>query len=250
VSRHFLYLSYDGGAYCGWQRQPNGVSVQQKVEEALSTIFRLPTPIVGAGRTDAGVHARMMTAHFDASIPSASLARFADRLNGLLPPDIAVTRIAPVTPDAHARFSAISRTYHYYVTLGKSPFLRAQACRVHGPLNVEAMNAAASLLASCSDFTSFSKLHTDARTNLCRVSSAVWTLQSPTLLQFSITADRFLRNMVRAIVGTLLIAGRGKLSPDGFRAIIEARNRGAAGSSAPAQGLFLADIAYPEYIFI
>ena len=249
MNRYFIYLSYDGSAYCGWQRQPNGVAVQQKVEEALSTILRATVPIVGAGRTDAGVHARMMTAHFDAELPDDNLDRLADRLNRLLPADVAVTRIVPVAPDSHARFSALSRTYYYYVTLRKYPFARAHACRVHGAIDFEAMNAAAAILPAYADFTSFSKLHTDVRTNNCRIASASWTEESPDLWRFSITADRFLRNMVRAIVGTLLAVGRGKLSINDFRRIIESRNRGLAGTSAPAHGLFLVGIEYPDGVF-
>ncbi|MDR2495636.1 MAG: tRNA pseudouridine(38-40) synthase TruA [Tannerellaceae bacterium] len=250
MSRYFIKLSYDGAAYCGWQRQPNGIAVQQKVEEALATILRIPVPIVGAGRTDAGVHARMMTAHFDASLTADGLDSLSDRLNGLLPADIAVGGIVPVRPEAHARFSATGRTYYYYVSLAKSPFDRNYACRLPGAVDFDAMNDAAAVLPSCSDFTSFSKLHTDVRTNNCRISSAAWTSQGQGIWQFSITADRFLRNMVRAIVGTLLIVGRGKLDADGFRTIIEARNRSLAGTSAPAHGLFLADISYPEDIFL
>jgi tRNA pseudouridine38-40 synthase len=192
----------------------------------------------------------MMTAHFDASLPDDDLSRLADRLNRLLPEDIAADRILAVASDAHARFSALRRTYHYYVSLRKSAFGRAYSCRLPAMVDFEAMNRAAAILPSFADFSSFSKLHSDVRTNICRVYSAAWTEEADGLWRFSITADRFLRNMVRAIVGSLLIVGRGKLSLEGFRSIIEARNRSKAGTSAPAQGLFLMEIAYPEEIFI
>lgn len=249
MNRYFIRLGYNGGAYCGWQSQPNGIAVQQRMEEALSTLLRKATAVTGAGRTDAGVHARLMIAHFDTEEAVADPALLADKLNRLLPRDIAVYEIHPVRTDAHARFDALSRTYKYYVTMRKDPFNHAFACRLHGTLDFDAMNEAAGVLPDYTDFTSFSKLHTDVRTNNCRISHARWEREGD-VWAFTVTADRFLRNMVRAIVGTLLDAGRGKLDTDGFRRIIEAKDRGQAGTSAPAHALFLHDITYPEEIYL
>ena len=255
--RFFIYLSYDGARYHGWQRQPNGLSVQQVLEEALSTILRQPIEVVGAGRTDAGVNASMMVAHFDAAEGCDTVAAQKDRLNRLLPPDIAVQRIVPVRDDAHARFSATSRTYHYYITFDKSPFLRHYAWRCPFPLDINRMNEATCHLFDYTDFTSFSKLHTDVKTNNCRIMKACWERVLPhsgelegAALQFEICADRFLRNMVRAIVGTLVDVGRGKLTIDEFCKIIEQKDRCAAGQSVPGNALFLANITYPEDIFL
>jgi tRNA pseudouridine38-40 synthase len=249
VNRYFIYLAYNGKGYCGWQVQPNGSTVQQVVEDALATLLRAPTPIVGAGRTDAGVHARMMAAHFDREEAINDLPFLAEKLNRLLPRDIAIDRILPVREDAHARFDAISRTYHYYVTTRKDAFNYETVFRLHFLPDFEAMNEACRALYEYIDFTSFSKLHTDVKTNNCRISHAAWTVEEGEVWRFSITADRFLRNMVRAIVGTLLEVGRGKLTIGGFKEIIEAKNRGKAGTSAPGHALFLADIRYPEDIF-
>ncbi|MCH5177248.1 MAG: tRNA pseudouridine(38-40) synthase TruA [Prevotellaceae bacterium] len=244
--RYFIYLSYDGGAYHGWQIQPNAPSVQEVLQNALTTILRTPTEIVGAGRTDAGVNASTMVAHFDTD---ASVDTLPNRLNRLLPSDIAIHRILPVTDDAHARFSATSRTYHYYIALDKSPFHRHYAYRYPLPLDFDRMNEAAQHLFLYTDFTSFSKLHTDVKTNNCRIMHAQWQPTPDGLWQFTITADRFLRNMVRAIVGTLLEVGRGRLSIDDFCRIIEQKDRCAAGSSVPGNALFLADITYPQELF-
>jgi tRNA pseudouridine38-40 synthase len=249
MARFFIYLSYKGTNYCGWQRQPNAPTVQQTLEEALSTLLRRPTGVVGAGRTDTGVHARLMVAHFDAVAPlDPGLLAF--KLNGLLPKDIAIRGIRPVSPDAHARFDAKTRTYHYFLGERKDPFRDELFCRVSKLPDFAAMNAAAARLLGYTDFTSFSKLHTDVKTNNCRLSRADWTEADEGLWRFSITADRFLRDMVRAIVGTLLEVGRGKLDEAGFCRIVEGRNRSLAGSSAPARGLFLADIQYPEDLFL
>lgn len=245
--RYFIYLSYDGARYHGWQRQPNGLSVQQVLEEAMSTLLRQPIEVVGAGRTDAGVNASMMVAHFDASLPEEMVA---SRLNRLLPSDIAVQRIVPVRPDAHARFSATSRTYHYYITFDKSPFLRHYAWRCPFPLDFDRMNEAASHLFDYTDFTSFSKLHTDVKTNNCRIMKAEWLQQADGTWMFEVQADRFLRNMVRAIVGTLVDIGRGKISVQDFCDIIEKKDRCSAGQSMPGNALFLADITYPEDIVL
>ena len=245
MKRYFIKLSYDGSAYHGWQVQPGAVSVQQCIEEALGKVLRQPTPIVGAGRTDAGVNASMMPAHFDAAVPMGPEA-LTRALNSILGPDIAVERIVGVHPDAHARFDATSRTYHYYTIGEKSPFVYPLTWRAPATLDYEAMNRAAEKLLVTDDFTSFAKLHTDAKTNICRVTRAEWI---PTPggrgMTFVITADRFLRNMVRAVVGTLVEVGRGKLSPAGFSDIIEARDRCAAGTSMPPQALFLARVTYP-----
>ena len=248
MQRYFIYLSYDGAAYHGWQIQPNGVSVQECLMRALSTLLRSETDVVGAGRTDAGVHASLMVAHFDADSPLDTVL-LADKLNRLLPPDIAVHRVCPVRPEAHARFDATSRTYHYYVTTAKTPFLRPYRCRLYRTPDIGRMNEAAATLFHYTDFTSFSKLHTDVKTNNCRIMHAAWTQVDDVTWVFTIQADRFLRNMVRAIVGTLLDVGRGKLTIDGFRRIIEQKDRCRAGTSAPAEGLFLADITYPDDIF-
>lgn len=248
--RFFIYLSYDGARYHGWQRQPNGLSVQQVLEEALSTILRQPIEVVGAGRTDAGVNASMMVAHMDVPLCSDTVAAQKDRLNRLLPPDIAVQRIVPVRDDAHARFSATSRTYHYYITFDKSPFLRHYAWRCPFPLDIDRMNEAASHLFDYTDFTSFSKLHTDVKTNNCRIMKAEWLQQADGTWMFEVQADRFLRNMVRAIVGTLVDVGRGRMTVQQFCDIIERKDRCAAGQSVPGNALFLANITYPEDIFL
>lgn len=206
--------------------------------------------IVGAGRTDTGVHARLMVAHFefDAELDTQNLTF---KLNGVLPPDISILKIVPVRADAHARFSPISRTYRYYVTTQKDIYNRLYACRLFWELDVELMNQAAAKLLEYDDFTSFAKLHTDVKTNICHVTRAEWTTSPDGHgYVFCITADRFLRNMVRAIVGTLMQVGRHKITVDQFVAIIEGKDRCIAGDSAPACGLFLEDIAYPDNIYI
>lgn len=249
MHRYFLYLSYDGTRYHGWQIQPNGISVQQVAQDALSTLLRAPVSLTAAGRTDAGVHALMMPAHFNCSQP-IDCPLLADKLNRLLPPDVAVRRIRPVSPQAHARFDALSRTYHYYVHLSKSPFLRARSLRLFKTPDFELMNQAAQLLTKYSDFTSFSKVGTDTKTNICHIFRAVWTKPQPDRWRFEIEADRFLRNMVRAIVGTLLDVGRGRISLQDFCRIIESRDRRNAGQSVPAHALFLVEAAYPESCFL
>lgn len=249
MNRYFIYLGYNGKNYCGWQVQPNGFSIQQSVEEALATLLRRPVPVVGAGRTDAGVHARLMIAHFDWDEPITDLPFLAEKLNRLLPKDIAVYRIVPVIPDAHARFDATSRTYRYYITTNKDPFNYDFVYRIPGKLDFDAMNEACAVLFDYIDFTSFSKLHTDAKTNNCRIKQARWEKEGEVWI-FTIQADRFLRNMVRAIVGTLLEVGRGKLSVSGFRGVIEAKDRGKAGTSVPGHALFLTDVTYPKELFI
>ena len=249
MRRYFIYLGYNGRNYNGWQTQPNGVTVQQTLEEALATFLRKPVPIVGAGRTDAGVHARMMVAHFDWEEEIEDLAFLADKLNRILPKDIAIYRIVPVRADAHARFDATSRTYKYYLTEQKNPFNQDWTYRTYVALDFDAMNAACDILFDYIDFTSFSKLHTDAKTNNCRILQAGWAREGDVWV-FTIRADRFLRNMVRAIVGTLLEVGRKRMTLDGFRRVIEAKDRCQAGTSVPGHALFLVDVSYPEELFI
>ena len=243
--RYFITLSYDGARYHGWQIQPNGISVQEVLNKSLSTLLRQPVEVTGAGRTDAGVNASMMVAHFDTatSIPS----NLDYKLNKFLPSDIAIHSIEEVSPDAHARFSAISRTYHYYVITEKSPF-EPYAYRYPQPLDFNLMNKAAELLYQYNDFTSFSKLHTDVKTNNCKITLAHWQQVSPIKWEFTITANRFLRNMVRAIVGTLIEVGRGAITIDQFRTIIEKKDRCSAGTSVPGNALFLADVKYDNSI--
>lgn len=242
MPRYFLKLAYNGEPYCGWQRQPNALGVQQVVEDALAKVLRTPTSVTGAGRTDAGVHASCMYAHFDAS-SIADPGAFLRSLNHLCGRYIAFYDLIPVTDDAHARFDATARTYKYYVTEHKSPFLFSLSCLMPR-LDYERMNLAAAMLMDVQDFTSFAKLHSDVKTNICNVTEAKWSREGD-MQVFTITADRFLRNMVRAVVGTLVEVGRGKLDPDGFRCIIERKDRCAAGTSMPPQALFLHDIKYP-----
>lgn len=241
--RYFIYLSYDGAAYHGWQVQPNGMSVQERLTQSISLLLRQEVKLTGAGRTDAGVNARLMVVHFDveAAIDGPWLV---DKLNRLLPQDIAVQQIREVKPDAHARFDALWREYQYFVVTRKDPFLRAYALRLYKEPNWELMNQAAGMLLEYTDFTSFSKLHTDVKTNNCRVMEARWTQISEGYWVFTIRADRFLRNMVRAIVGTLLQVGQGQLTLEGFRRVIEQKDRCSAGDSVEGKALFLTDIGY------
>lgn len=247
--RYFIYLAYDGTNYHGWQIQPNGNSVQETLMRALSTFLRQNMEVVGAGRTDAGVHARLMVAHFDYGC-ELDCVHVADKLNRLLPPDIAVYEVRRVREDAHARFDATYRTYKYYITTRKNPFNRHYAWRIFHPLDFEKMNEAARLLFDYTDFTSFSKLHTDVKTNNCRIMHAEWTQTGETEWVFTIRADRFLRNMVRAVVGTLVEVGRGKMTLDGFRAVIDNKDRCGAGNSVPGHALYLVDVGYPNDLFI
>ena len=247
TQRYFLQLSYKGTNYHGWQVQPNAISVQEVMEKALSTLLREEISVVGAGRTDTGVHASFFVLHFNAENETLAAETLVYKLNRFLPPDVAVQKIWKVKPEAHARFDAVSRTYHYYISTEKNPFTTETSYTHTGFLDVHKMNEAAKTLFEFDDFTSFSKLHTDVKTNNCKIYQAEWKKEG-TQLVFVINADRFLRNMVRAIVGTLLEVGRGKLSIDDFRKIIEMKDRGAAGASAPAQGLFLTHIEYLEEI--
>lgn len=246
--RYFIYLSYDGTRYHGWQVQPNGISVQGELNRCLSALLREEISTTGAGRTDAGVHASLMVAHFDTDRPFDPAA-LAFKLNSFLPQDIAIDRICPVRPEAHARFDARSRTYHYWVYTRKNPFRRQYATLVSAPLDFDRMNEAARMLLKVSDFTSFAKLHADTKTNICRVTHAEWTEQEPGLWRFEITADRFLRNMVRAVVGTLIQVGRGRLSLADFARVVECKDRCAAGDSVPGNALFLVDVSYDKELF-
>lgn len=239
-----MRLSYRGAPFHGWQCQPGEVTVQSVIEDALSKVMRREMKIVGAGRTDTGVNARMMVAHFDVDSPIAEPARFVRNLNAIVGKDIAIEEIYEVAPDKHARFDATSRTYHYYAVTSKSPFFYPLSWKAPDNLDFERMNEAASLLLSTSDFTSFAKLHTDAKTNICRVTHARWERVGEDCWVFVITADRFLRNMVRAVVGTLVEVGRGKMSVEKFAEVIERRDRCAAGTSMPGHALFLWEVTY------
>lgn len=241
--RYFITLSYDGTRFHGWQVQPNGISVQGELQRGLSLLLRSDIQVTGAGRTDAGVHAKMMVAHFDfpEDIDGRQLAY---KLNKLLPQDIAIQKVEPVADDLHARFSATSRTYHYYIHTEKSPFERHYSCELHYPLDFAKMNQAARMLLDNEDFGAFCKSHADVKTTLCHVTHAEWHQISPSTWYFEITANRFLRNMVRAVVGTLIEVGRGRMTLDGFRKVIEGKRRTEAGESMPGNALFLVDIRY------
>lgn len=242
--RYFITLSYDGTRFHGWQVQPNGISVQGELQRALGLLLRQEVSVTGAGRTDTGVHASMMVAHFDLDKPLDDPAQLTYKLNRLLPQDIAVQRVEPVADDMHARFSATSRTYYYYIHTVKSPFLRHYSCELHYPLDFARMNEAAALLVQYDDFGAFCKSHADVKTTLCRVTRAEWVPVGDGQWRFEITANRFLRNMVRAVVGTLIDVGRGRLSLEGFRQVIEGRRRTEAGESMPGNALFLTHITY------
>ncbi|MBP3738711.1 MAG: tRNA pseudouridine(38-40) synthase TruA [Muribaculaceae bacterium] len=242
--RYFMRLSYRGATFCGWQIQPHDPSVQESIEQAMATLLREQVGVTGAGRTDTGVNARLMVAHFDVSQPLADVPLFIRSLNGILPRDIAIHDIIPVHDTAHARFDATSRTYKYFVHERKSPFLYPLSWRCRPGLDFDLMNEAAAHLLDYTDFTSFSKLHTDVKTNNCRVTHARWEREGEQWV-FTITADRFLRNMVRAIVGTLVDVGTHKITVEQFCEIIEKKDRCSAGTSMPGHALFLWDIIYP-----
>ena len=239
--RYAIHLAYNGANYCGWQTQPGLPTVQLTIETALTTLLRTPVAIVGCGRTDTGVHASDFYAHFDLQSPMVDNLVF--KMNSYLPPDIAIYGIFPVVDNFHARFSALSRTYQYHVANARLPFAQGLYNRIYFNPDVEAMNVAAKVLMEYEDFTSFAKLHTDNKTNICHLSEAHWDRVGEQLV-FTITANRFLRNMVRSVTGTLLDVGRGKLDIAGLRTIVEKKNRCAAGVSMPAQGLFLTNVAY------
>lgn len=240
-----MHLAYCGAPYHGWQSQPNAVSVQSTIEDALSRYMRRPVAITGAGRTDAGVNARMMIAHVDLDIEPQECGQLVTALNSMVGRDIAIYGLRRVADDAHARFDAINRTYHYYAHTAKSPFDYRLSWQASPKLDFDAMNEAAALMLGRRDFTSFSKLHTDTVTNICDLTEARWEQTGDSTWRFVITADRFLRNMVRAVVGTLVDVGRGKLTPADVMTIIERRDRCAAGTSMPGHALFLWDIRYP-----
>lgn len=241
--RYFITFSYDGTAYHGWQIQPHSVTVQEELQKALSTLMRKPMEVVGAGRTDTGVHARKMIAHFDHD-EVLDCSQLVYKLNKLLPRDIAVQHVEPVADDMHARFSAKSRTYHYYVHLDKNPFLRSYSWQVYGNPDFELMNRAARVLMEYKDFTSFSKVNTDTKTNDCTITEARWDRVGEDQWRFTVTANRFLRNMVRAIVGTLMEVGRGRMTIEQLRSVIEAKDRCRAGDSVPGNALFLVEVLY------
>ena len=247
--RYFMRLSFRGEHFHGWQSQPHDISVQETVEKVLSTLLRTPTSITGAGRTDAKVNAKMMIAHFDADQPIADTAKLIHSMNGILNRDVAIHAIFPVHDTAHARFDATSRTYKYFAHTEKSPFLYPLSWRCQPWLDFELMNEAASRIKAYTDFTSFSKLHTDVATNNCKVTEAHWDKLDDSQWVFTIKADRFLRNMVRAIVGTLTDVGNHKITVEQFCHIIEKKDRCSAGTSMPGHALYLWNITYPYPIF-
>lgn len=243
--RYFIQLAYNGTPFFGWQRQPQQISVQEVIEDCLSKLLHEPIAIVGCGRTDTGVHAKEFYAHFDvaADLEEAACAELVRRLNSFLPKEIVVFKMFAVSAAAHARFDATARTYRYYLNTTKNPFTAALAYPFFLPLDIDKMNEAAAILLRTQDFTSFSKVHTQVNNNICHVTTAFWQRRGEQLV-FEITANRFLRNMVRAIVGTLLQVGTGKLSIKDFEAIIERKDRCSAGMSVPAKALFLEQVEF------
>ncbi len=249
TQRYFIELAYKGTNFHGWQIQPKAISVQESLEKALSVITRETIAVCGAGRTDTGVHASYYVAHFDAENTNLDHPDFAHKLNSFLNKDVVIFSVSKVQPEAHARFDAISRTYQYHLNLLKDPFSLETSWHFFKQPNLAKMNEASQILFEYIDFTSFSKLHTDVKTNNCKIYCAEWNQIGKNIV-FTVKADRFLRNMVRALVGTILEVGIEKIDLSEFRSIIEKKDRGAAGLSVPAQGLFLTDIEYPEPIFV
>ncbi len=249
MHRYFIFLQYKGTAYHGWQKQPNAVTVQQVLEDKLSVLLKSKIETTGAGRTDTGVHAREFAAHFDLEFPLPEKEHFLYKINSLLPYDISALDIREVMSQANARFDAISRTYEYHLSTVKDPFRTEYAFFYPWKLDIEKMNEASAKLFLYNDFTSFSKLHTDVKTNNCKVVFANWE-NSNNQIVFTITADRFLRNMVRAIVGTLIEVGKNKISIEEFCEIIEKKDRCSAGTSVPAHGLYLTKIDYPLSVLL
>jgi len=245
--RYFLEFSYNGQNYFGWQKQPKQISVQEVLEKSLSTLLRHKIDLTGAGRTDTGVHAKQMFAHFDFEeiLPEDLI----HRLNSFLPKDITVYHIHKVNDDAHARFDATHRTYHYFVQCGKDPFNFDYTWQIRYDLDIDKMNEAAKSLIGKQDFSSFAKIHTDVKTHICDVKFVQWE-RNGSELKFTITADRFLRNMVRSIVGTLADVGKSKINLEEFNHIIAQKDRSFASGSAPAQGLYLVEVVYLKSIFI
>jgi len=246
MQRYYIQLAYKGTNYHGWQIQPNAISIQETLEKALSTKLQEVIRVTGAGRTDTGVHAEFFVAHFDSSKDIDNKIVFG--LNNLLPNDIVIYNIKKVKSDFNARFDAISRTYKYYITNTKTPFLNETTTFIKDDIDIDLLNKVCKILYDYTDFTSFSKLHTDTKTNNCKITNAKWYLEN-NIVVFEITADRFLRNMVRSIVGTMLDVNSGKISLTDFSKIIESKNRSNAGKSAPAEGLFLTAINYTNSIF-
>lgn len=245
--RLFIHFQYDGTNYHGWQIQPNGNTIQEELQKALSTILRQSIEVVGAGRTDTGVHARHMVAHMDIDATvfgDLSTEDLAYKLNRLLPRDISVLRIEQVADDLHARFSATSRKYHYYISTRKDAFSRHYAWQIHWQLDFNKMNQAAKMLIGEKDFASFCKVGSDVKTTMCNLTHAQWVKDSETNWHFEITANRFLRNMVRAVVGTLVEVGRGRMTLEQFQSVLSQKSRSAAGESVPANGLFLEQVSY------
>lgn len=246
--RYFIELAYNGSQFHGWQIQPNAITVQEVLNDALQKALRREVNVVGCGRTDTGVHASYFVAHFDMDDRVESVNKLVYKLNRIVGNYISVYAIQQVSNEAHSRFSATSRTYHYYLQSHKNPFLNGFSYRPFYQFDINKMNAAAKVLFEHTDFTSFSKLHTDTKTNNCKILKAEWIPREEGAV-FVIQADRFLRNMVRAIVGTQLEVGRGKIDEAGFERIIEAKDRGLAGTSVPGQALFLVDVEYPKEVF-
>ena len=247
--RYFIKLSYNGATFNGWQTQPNGITVQEELEKGLGILLFKGIGVTGCGRTDTGVHASEFYAHFDIEEETMVIScdQLKYKLNLFLPVSIVIHEIFKVKPDVHARFSALSRTYRYQINTEKNPFSNGLSWFYHQPLNVDIMNKATTILKEYHDFSCFSKTRTQVKTNICTITKAIWE-QDGSQLVFTITADRFLRNMVRAIVGTMLEVGREKISLDDFRKVIEGKNRSKAGFSVPPQGLFLSKVVYPDFI--
>lgn len=246
MQRYFIIFSYDGTAYHGWQIQPNGNSVQEELQRALSTLLRGAIEVVGAGRTDAGVHARVMAAHFelDKVLDAEACTQLVYRLNRILPRDISAQKVYPVAEDMHARFSAKWRTYHYYIHTRKDPFLRHYSLETHYDLDFELMNLGAEIITKHTDFAAFCKAGADNKTTLCKVRECKWVKTSDHSWYLTITANRFLRNMVRAVVGTLFLLGRHKITIEEFENRLNKGNRSDAGESMPGNALFLEAVDY------
>ncbi len=246
--RYFFEISYFGQQYSGWQRQANALGIQAVLEEALSLLFRTPLEIVGSGRTDAGVHCEQQFFHADLEDKFDPVV-LAAKLNSYLPPDIAIKSIRAVRSNAHARYSATSRTYEYRISLEKNPFLHGRVLRWHKPLNIQTMNRTAALLVGTHDFTAFSKVKTDVNHFICDVRSAQWATKGNIVI-FRITSNRFLRGMVRALTGTLLDVGSGKITMKQFRDIMKAGDRRKAGANVAPYGLYLTRVTYPRSVFL
>lgn len=248
MARYFLQLSYKGTSYHGWQIQPNAHTVQAEIQQGLSTILRKKVDIMGSGRTDTGVHARVQVAHFDFE-EQLDTDQIVHKLNGILPIDISINACAAVKPEAHTRFDAIERSYHYFINQRKSPFLADESYYFSYNLDIELMNAAAKELLGEQDFESFSKVKTEVNNFICNISKAEWFMQNDQLV-FHVRANRFLRGMVRALVGTLIQVGQKKLTIEEFKTVIKNKNRESAGRAVPPHGLFLTEVKYPQEIYL